>query len=185
MSTAAARAPVPLHRRKKSKRGISDEWQTPPEVFDYWNGIFSFTLDAAASHSNRRCDLYLTKEQDGLALPWGRHSVWCNPPYSRGSLGKWTAKAKAAAREGATVVMLIPSSTDTKWWHDNVWAPPDIGMHCGTSWNGGLEMLIRDFEAVRIGIHFWSGRISFLLDGREYDGARAPSAIVVYEPTGR
>lgn len=40
-----------------------------------------------------------------------------NPPYGR-EIGKWVQKAYESAQQGATVVCLIPSRTDTKWWHD-------------------------------------------------------------------
>jgi len=43
--------------------------------------------------------------------------VWCNPPYGRG-IGQWMRKAWESARDGATVVMLVPARTDTHWWHD-------------------------------------------------------------------
>jgi len=35
-------------------------------------------------------------------------------------LSKWIRKAYESAQEGATVVCLVPSRTDTQWWHDHV-----------------------------------------------------------------
>ena len=40
-----------------------------------------------------------------------------NPPYGR-NIGKWVHKAFESAQDGATVVCLLPSRTDTKWWHE-------------------------------------------------------------------
>lgn len=39
--------------------------------------------------------------------------MYCNPPYGRG-VGAWLAKA----REAELAVYLLPSRTDTAWWHD-------------------------------------------------------------------
>ena len=41
--------------------------------------------------------------------------VFMNPPYSQ--CLDWMRKAYGAAHEGATVVCLVPSRTDTEWWH--------------------------------------------------------------------
>ena len=49
----------------------SDEWSTPQELFDMLNHAFKFDLDPCADESNHKCDLYYTKEQDGLKQPWG------------------------------------------------------------------------------------------------------------------
>ncbi len=40
-----------------------------------------------------------------------------NPPYGR-EFRRWTEKAVEAARQGALVVCLVPTRTDTHWWHD-------------------------------------------------------------------
>ena len=49
----------------------SDEWATPQEVFDSLNDEFCFTLDAAATEDNHKCDRYYTMAQDGLNQDWG------------------------------------------------------------------------------------------------------------------
>ena len=41
-----------------------------------------------------------------------------NPPYSQ--ISKWVQKAYQESQAGVTVVMLVPSRTGTRWWHD--WA---------------------------------------------------------------
>ena len=46
-------------------------WETPQKFFDALNEEFHFTLDAAASHENHKCENYYTEEQDGLAQDWG------------------------------------------------------------------------------------------------------------------
>lgn len=42
---------------------------------------------------------------------------YVNPPYGR-ELPLWIEKGFEQWREGKTVVFLIPSRTDTRWWHN-------------------------------------------------------------------
>lgn len=49
----------------------TDEWATPQAFFDELNGEFHFTLDPAANEANHKCETFFTKEQNGLACPWG------------------------------------------------------------------------------------------------------------------
>lgn len=49
----------------------SVEWETPQDVFDELNAEFHFSLDAAATEENAKCERYYTKAEDGLKMPWG------------------------------------------------------------------------------------------------------------------
>jgi len=125
------------------------DWATP---LDFWRSLdaeFGFTLDAAASEINAKCSRFFTEADDGLNQDW-RGIVWCNPPYGR-TIGKWVEKAYWSAQNGATVVMLIPSRTDTGWWND--WA-----------------MKATEIRYVR-------GRLRF---GGAQAGAPFPSAVLVF-----
>jgi len=93
------------------------DWATPQALFDGFNSIYGFTLDAAASAENAKCADYFTKEDNALAQDWGDHRVWLNPPYGR-EIGAWMRKAYESAQRGALVVCLVPARTDTAWWHD-------------------------------------------------------------------
>ena len=93
-----------------------DEWPTPPELFDPLDAEFHFTLDACAWPHNTKCARFWTPDDDGLTQPW-TDVVWCNPPYGRGVVELWIAKAHASAQAGATVVCLVKPATSTKWWH--------------------------------------------------------------------
>lgn len=100
------------------------EWETPQRLFEQLDRTYSFTLDACATAENAKCAKYYTPEEDGLAQPWeGR--VWCNPPYGR-EIGKWVKKAWESARSGATVVMLLPARTDTKWFHRYLYGKAEL-----------------------------------------------------------
>lgn len=94
----------------------TDLHATPQEFFDKLNAEFDFTLDVCATSENAKCEIYYTKQDDGLKQAW-RGNVWMNPPYGR-EIGRWMEKANESAKDGATVVCLVPARTDTKWWHE-------------------------------------------------------------------
>jgi len=135
----------------------SDDWATPPHVFDELAGEFAFTLDASASAENAKCGRYYTLDDDGLSKAWAPETVWVNPPYARGITGRWLEKAADEADSGATVVVLVPARTDTRWWHDQVMARAD------------------EVRLVRGRLRFGAGRAP----------APFPSAVVVYRPNPR
>jgi site-specific DNA-methyltransferase (adenine-specific) len=99
------------------------DWETPQELFDKLNHEFNFTIDLAANEHNRKCDRWFGPggvEEDALSVSWEGVRGWLNPPYGRG-LARWVRKAYEESRDGASlVVLLIPSRTDTTYWHDYV-----------------------------------------------------------------
>lgn len=103
----------------------TDLWATPQDFFDKLNDEFHFTLDACALPSNAKCEKYYTPDDNGLVKDWDG-TVWCNPPYGR-EIGKWVRKAFIENRFcGTTVVMLLPSRTDTKWFHNYIYGKAEI-----------------------------------------------------------
>ena len=142
----------------------SDEWSTPDDLYAALDDEFHFTLDAAATADNAKSPTFLDRDRDALVAPWSlipTHrstlpSVWMNPPYSR--VRRFMAKAAEEARRGCTVVCLVPSRTDTKWWHESVW---DLVSHQPRP---GVE------------IRFLRGRLKF---GDGKGSAPFPSAVVV------
>ena len=73
----------------------------------------------------------------GLLEDWvGR--CWMNPPYGRG-IGKWVQKAYEESLKGTLVVCLLPSRTDTKWWHDYVMKAKEICFIKGRLKFGGAK----------------------------------------------
>ena len=132
----------------------SDEWGTPSDLFESLNRKFNFTLDPCATHENKKCNKYYTKEEDGLSKDWGGESVFINPPYTGGAIGKWVKKAyeETTKNSDTSVVCLIPSRTDTKYWHD----------YCMKSAH----------------IYFIKGRLKFV--GEANNSAPFPSVVVVF-----
>ena len=103
----------------------SEEWATPRLFFDELNREFHFTLDPCANADNAVCEKYFTREQDGLSQSWQGETVFCNPPYGK-EICKWVEKADAEAQNGATVVMLIPARTDTRYFHRYIYKKHEI-----------------------------------------------------------
>jgi len=124
---------------------------TPDAVFKQLDEEFHCTLEPCATPENAKCEEYFTPEVDGLKQEWhGR--VFMNPPYGR-EIGKWMRKAYEECKVKGNcelVVCLIPSRTDTRWWHDYVMKADEI--------------------------RFIKGRLKF--DGK--NSAPFPSCIVIY-----
>lgn len=101
------------------------EWATPQAFFDKLNEEFRFTLDPCSTHENAKCVNHYTRAENGLVQNWGAQRVFCNPPYGR-ELPQWVRKCYEEAQRGALVVMLIPSRTDTRWFHEYIYGKAEI-----------------------------------------------------------
>lgn len=116
----------------------TDLWETPQEFFDRLNEEFHFTLDVCALPENAKCEKYYTPEMNGLHQIW-EGVCWCNPPYGR-EIGNWVFKALASRNlSDATVVMLLPARTDTKWFHDYILDKAEIRFIRGRLKFGGCK----------------------------------------------
>jgi len=123
----------------------SDNYATPKEVYNKLNEEFNFDFDP--------CPLNPTPSFDGLNVEWGKCN-FVNPPYSK--IKDWCEKSYKEYINGNTVVMLIPSRTDTKYWHDYIMKANEI--------------------------RFIKGRLKF---GNSRNSAPFPSCIVVFnKPSG-
>ena len=104
----------------------TDNWATPKDFFNKLNEEFHFTLDPCANEENHKCDLFYTKEQDGLTKDWGGHVVFCNPPYGK-EIADWVRYSyEQSQKPNTTVVMLIPARTDTRYFHDYIYGKAEI-----------------------------------------------------------
>lgn len=114
-----------MHNSEVMFSSKSDEWATPQAIFEELDKEFHFDLDAAASDDNHKCDRYFTLENSGLSQNWGGCRVFCNPPYSQ--IDKWVEKAFRETRNDNTlVVLLIPSRTDTRYFHNYIYQRAEI-----------------------------------------------------------
>ena len=94
------------------------DWGTPQAFFDMLNDEYRFDVDVCATAETAKCERYYTPADDGLAQRW-EGFCWMNPPYGT-VIGAWMRKAYEESRNGAVVVCLVPSRTDTAWWHNYV-----------------------------------------------------------------
>lgn len=97
------------------------DWATPQRFFDRLHAEFQFTVDVCATAENAKCRRFFTPEVDGLRQDWSGERVWMNPPYGR-LIKEWTRKARTAQ----LAVGLLPSRTDTGWWHDDVQGKAEV-----------------------------------------------------------
>jgi len=130
----------------------TEEWETPQYVFGILNKEFNFQLDVCATSENAKCKTYFDKHVDGLKQEWSPFRCWMNPPYGK-NISLWMKKAYQESQQGALIVCLVPSRTDTRWWHN--WA-----MKAGE-------------------IRLIAGRLSF---GDSDQSAPFPSSIVIFYP---
>lgn len=131
-----------------------DDWETPQALYDQLNEQHDFTLDAAATDTNHKADTYFTQEDDALNQEW-KGRVFCNPPYGR-AIKKWVKKAYEESLQpyNECVVMVIPSRTDTSYWHDYIFNKADID--------------------------FLRGRLKFEVNGVAKAPAPFPSAVITF-----
>ena len=119
----------------------TDNWSTPIDVYNKLNEEFKFNYDP--------CPLNESPDFNGLETVWG-DSVFCNPPYSQ--IKAWCEKCFNEWKLGKTIVMLIPSRTDTRYWHDYIMKATEI--------------------------RFIKGRLKF---GGQKNSAPFPSAVIVFK----
>ena len=130
-------------------------WETPQDFFDELHEKYEFTLDAAATDENAKLPNYYTVEDDALKQKWeGR--VFVNPPYGR-EIKHWVKKAYEESLQpyNECVVMLIPSRTDTIYWHEYIFGKAKE-------------------------IDFLKGRLKFEINGKGKAAAPFPSALITY-----
>lgn len=130
----------------------TEEWETPQYVFAILNKEFNFQVDVCATSENAKCKVYFDKQANGLEQEWSPFRCWMNPPYGK-NISLWMKKAYQESQRGAMVVCLVPSRTDTRWWHD--WA-----MKAGE-------------------VRLIAGRLSF---GNSEQSAPFPSSIIIFYP---
>ena len=130
----------------------TDDWPTPQSFFDQLNAEFGFTLDPCASATNTKCVAYFTQKDDGLKQDWGSHRVFCNPPYGK-TMREWARKCYESSQQGAMVILLAHSRTDTRWFHEWVYDKAEL--------------------------RFVKGRLKF---GDGIQSAPFPSLVAIYRP---
>jgi hypothetical protein len=94
-----------------SQRG---NWKTPKALYQALDAEFHFDCDPCPAQP----------KINGLESEWG-YTNFVNPPYGN-EITKWIRKGYEQFMKGKTVVFLIPSRTDTRWWHDYIMKASEI-----------------------------------------------------------
>ncbi len=131
---------------------LTDRWNTPRSIYRQLDEEFHFDFDPCPSNFCRETlfeqPQAMETGRDGLLCEWGSVN-YVNPPYSQ--IEQWIKKGWQEFRKGKTVVFLIPSRTDTTWWHKYVMKATEI--------------------------RFIQGRLKF---GDAKNSAPFPSAVVIF-----
>lgn len=111
----------------------TDRWCTPREIMDLVAEQYG-TIDLDPCYDPKSIVAATTRYDiregiDGLALDWPAGAkVWCNPPYARGQVKRWAAKAAEHASKGGEVLFLINVQTGSQYWRDVIW--PNVAAIC-------------------------------------------------------
>lgn len=149
---------APGHMQKLAI-GSRDDWETPPELFGLLDEKFHFTLDAAASAENAKCERFYTFENSAFKQDPTDEVIWCNPPFGRG-MSDWIALFNHWSHRN-TVVALTPSNTETQWW-----AKAYYSAHRVLLLTGRVQFL--DPETGRAAGNNPGGSTVFVFGGTEY-----------------
>lgn len=93
---------------------LRSDWKTPKALYETLDAEFHFDFDPCPLKPNK----------NGLEIEWG-NTNFVNPPYGR-EIDKWIYKGWEENLKGKTVVFLIPSRTDTRWWHSYIMKADEI-----------------------------------------------------------
>jgi len=118
---------------------MKTRWETPSKIYKILNKEFHFNHDPCPINPKR----------DGLIGAWKERN-YINPPYNK--IAKWLRKGYAQFKEGRLCVFLLPSRTDTRWWHIYVMKATEI--------------------------RFIRGRLKF---GEAENSAPFPSSVVIFD----
>jgi len=134
---------------------MSDDWETPDDLFDELNLEFQFTLDPCCTPDTAKCEKYFTVEDNGIFESWEDERVFMNPPYS--NISTWVNKAVLEVTQNncPLVVALLPAWTDRIWFHWYIY--PD-----------------------RAEIRFLQGRVKFLMAGEIKESPTFGSMVVIW-----
>lgn len=89
------------------------DWETPDELFGLLASRWNFTLDAAATAENTKCERFLDPTVNALRTELKGEVIFCNPPYA--DMMPWVDRFIKWAEDNV-VVCLVQDKTDTVWF---------------------------------------------------------------------
>lgn len=160
-----APASVASHRFNNALRYRDDSHEmqrqlTPPYVLEpIRQALGGIELDPCTEPDNPcGAERFYTAETDGAEESWIAETIYVNPPYSK-ARERWVRRCIEAAEAGSRVVLLMPSHTDTRLFH----------------------------EAIKTASHvvFLKGRVKFgiLRKNRRQEAASHPSCLIAWNLT--
>lgn len=107
-----------LHQSPRSKSSLSDEYETPQELYDQLCNLYGIypTVDMCANEKNTKCKYFLTDFNREIEYE-NNDDKWCNPPHSQNCL--FVAKSYFHwRRHNCNIMMILPTNTMSSiYWH--------------------------------------------------------------------
>jgi hypothetical protein len=157
----------------------SQHWNTPAKIVWAVRDVFGSDIDLDPcdneySITKPRVSFQLPVN-DGLKNDWchvadflkTRINVYCNPPFGRSddgtSIADWVKKCRtefyATKSKINSIILLVPASTETVFWHEHIWPTADA-------------------------VAFLKGRVAFPLEGKKTGFSPKGTAIVYWGADG-
>ena len=96
-----------------------DDWTTPPDL------IVKLTEEYGELYDPCPSGHVYGLSYDALEEDWPTDKYcFVNPPYSE--INAWSKKCKEQWLRGCNIILLIPSRTDTKYFHANIYGYAEI-----------------------------------------------------------
>jgi len=114
--------------------------RTPKDIWESLNKEFNLTIDVCASDKNHLLPRYYTKEQDCLKQDWTGEVVYLHPMFDM-FIGKFVEKA---FNSKCLTIMLLPSSTHTRYFHKFIYKNPNCKIRFLEKPNKGFRFLNDD-----------------------------------------
>lgn len=133
-------------------------WQTPDNVLERVRKLGTIALDPCTNAGNPvGAARFYTPKDFGLSQSWATDArgglIYVNPPYGR-ELPEWIAKCVEEARNGAELVALVPSRTDTRWFDAALGT-----CHALAFWRGRLKFRgAKDCAPFPSALFYWGPR---------------------------
>ena len=112
--------------------------RTPVDIKEKLFNKYNFTIDLCASDDNHLCERYYTKETDALKQNWDNEIAYLHPLFDS-KIGKFIKKASES--KNSTIVILIPASTHTKYFHDYLYKKENVEIEFLRKPNYGFRFL--------------------------------------------
>ena len=90
------------------------KWKTPKALYKKLDKEFNFDFDPCPTNP----------KFNGLEIEW-KNRNFVNPPYGN-QIKYWIKKGYEESLKDKLVVFLIPSRTDTRYWHDYIMKADEI-----------------------------------------------------------